>query len=567
MAQAGMKSRRELLREVDDLQAQLAEAQETLRAIREGEVDAIVVSGSRGELVFSLAGAESVYRLIVETMKEAALTVALDGTILFCNAQFGEFVHNRPEQIVGHRVQTFIAVEHQESIESLLITSRSQPVKQRLLFQNRDGVAVPAHVSSHAINQPDGSIICIVVTDLTQIESFRAMLDQLRSQQEALRRANEQLTEVDRRKDEFLAMLAHELRNPLAALSSAIELLRVSGLEDPRIEAARMVAERQTGHMARLLNDLLDVSRVTQGKIRLQKVQISISEAIEDAIAATGPLMAAKGHRFSLKLPAGALTLEADPLRLTQVFSNILNNAAKYTPPGGEIEMTVVREQDEALIRLRDSGAGITPELLPRVFDLFVQAERSPDREQGGLGIGLTMARSLVAMHGGCIEARSDGPGRGSEFTVRLPLLGTPGTRPQDPDPGTAEPVARRRIMVVDDNVDMVEMMAALLELEGHEVATALSGEDALEIAVRNSPEVALIDIGMPGMDGFELARRLKAHPALKRTLLVAISGYGREVDLQKSRQAGFAHHLLKPVDPEDLRRVLRVPSSGAGTA
>jgi signal transduction histidine kinase/CheY-like chemotaxis protein len=389
--------------------------------------------------------------------------------------------------------------------------------------------------------------------------------ERLRLEKELHERVS-QLAEADVRKNEFLAMLAHELRNPLAAISSAIQFLRIQGPADPSLQRARDAADRQAGHMTSLLDDLLDVSRVTQGKVTLKKSDIDLASAVESAVDATMPLIKEKGLKFYMSTPQELLILNADPVRLTQVVSNLLHNAAKYTPYGGEIRLSVECDKDHAAIRVRDNGVGIEPKLLPYVFDLFVQSDRSPDRAQGGLGIGLTLVRTLVEMHGGRVEARSDGPSKGSEFIVRFPLSQTQKNIPQK-EATKAGVTGPRRILVVDDNADAADMIAALLGIDGHEVITAHNGNDAMELAKKSAPEVALVDIGMPVMDGFELAVRLRQEPALAKMVLVALTGYGQDEDFQKSRAAGFDHHLIKPVDMEALRRVLKKGNTGSAAA
>jgi PAS domain S-box-containing protein len=373
-----------------------------------------------------------------------------------------------------------------------------------------------------------------------------------------LTQAQKALKEADRHKDEFLAMLAHELRNPLAAITSAIELLKLRGPADPTLVRARNSALRQAAHMTRLLDDLLDVARATQGKVTLNKENVSLHSIVESAIEASNPLVNARNHRLYVSHPRVPMWVYGDPVRLSQAIGNLLHNSAKYTPPGGEIYLAVEREGEQAVISVRDNGRGIDAELLPHIFDLFVQASRSPDRSEGGLGIGLTLVRSIVELHGGRVEARSEGPDKGSEFRTWLPLL--PATEKDLADTG-AEKVEQTKplqILIVDDNVDSAELVSVLLELQGHKVMVANSGPEAIDMALKEIPEVALIDIGMPGMDGYEVARRLRESPELKHTALVAVTGYGQQEDIERSRDAGFDDHLVKPVDIETLNRVLR---------
>ena len=376
------------------------------------------------------------------------------------------------------------------------------------------------------------------------------------------KRTEEALLEADRRKDEFLAMLAHELRNPLAPIRNAVQLLRQAGTDDALLQRQRDIIDRQVTHMARLLDDLLDVSRIVHGKIELDRQPLRLADVISHAIEIAMPLIESRGHGFFLVPPADDLYVEADPHRLAQVMGNLLANAAKYTNEQGRIWLEVARDGDEAVVSVRDSGIGIAPEMLPRIFDLFSQADQSLARSQGGLGIGLTMVRNLVKMHGGRVVARSDGAGQGSEFTVYLPALpqDTPtSVRPEEPEVSEST-IQSRRILVVDDIVDTSESFAELLDLWGHQVRTAHSGPTALALARLFCPEVVILDIGMPGMDGFEVARRLRRQHQGQSLLVVALTGYGQESDRQKSQAAGFDHHLVKPVDLNALRELLDLP-------
>ncbi|HYG61287.1 MAG TPA: ATP-binding protein [Thermoanaerobaculia bacterium] len=368
----------------------------------------------------------------------------------------------------------------------------------------------------------------------------------------------QRVVEEDRRKDEFLAMMAHELRNPLAPIVNAVEMLRLRG-EDPdlRRRATEMIA-RQARHMARLLDDLLDVSRITYGKIGLRKERVDLVEVARRAFETSRPLFEARQHRVSLALPPEPVWLDADPARLEQVLSNLLNNAAKFTPAEGRIAMEVAAGPDEAVVWVRDDGPGIPPELRSRIFEPFVQEDRSLDRPSSGLGIGLTLVRTLVALHGGTAEVQSEGRGRGSEFTVRLPRL----PAEEEPEPGPVAPVpvgtpTLPRILLVEDNPDAAMALTDLLRLWGHEVAVAADGATALEIAGSFRPDVLLLDIGLPGMDGYELAHRLRLQEGLAAARFIALTGYGQETDRRRAAEAGFDHHLTKPADPKVLRELL----------
>ena len=368
-----------------------------------------------------------------------------------------------------------------------------------------------------------------------------------------------EIREADRHKDEFLAMLAHELRNPLAPLMNALHLLRPDGLDRAEAEQVRTVAERQVRHLARLVDDLLDVSRISTGKIQLRKGPVDLNATIARAVDSARLLIESRHHELTVSMPDDPIFLEADAARLEQVVSNLLNNAAKYTEPGGKIELEAGREGDEASVRVRDTGIGIAPDLLPRVFDLFTQAERSLDRSQGGLGIGLTLVRRLVELHDGSVSVSSPGVGRGSEFTVRLPASPAPvDPNGEHPGPGTVPAeTTPKRVLVVDDNEDGARLLARLLRASGHHAELAHDGPTALDAAIATPPDVVFLDIGLPGMDGFEVARRLRRLDGPNRALLVALTGYGREDDMRRSREAGFDLHMVKPVDPQALNDLL----------
>jgi signal transduction histidine kinase len=392
------------------------------------------------------------------------------------------------------------------------------------------------------------------------------------------------LKEADRHKDEFLAMLAHELRNPLAPIHNAIELMRMKPLDDPQLNWARDVIARQLTSLTRLVDDLLDVSRITRGKINLTRQVVELDGLISRAVETVHPLFDERSHQLTLELPDAGVTVFGDPTRLTQAIANVLGNAAKYTDKGGQISLSATVRQDDVEIHVRDNGIGIRPDLLPHVFELFTQLDRDEGRTQGGLGIGLALVQRLVQMHGGEVSAVSDGPGKGSEFVIRLPRLHAedePAEVPSDlpADLVSANDVAAavaplvsasaarmvRRILIADDNNDALESLATLLQLSGHEVFTATNGGTALQSAERHLPEVALLDIGMPLLDGYEVAKRIRAQPWGQRITLVALTGWGQDSDRRRSREAGFDSHLVKPLDLETLTDLLaRLPSGPA---
>jgi signal transduction histidine kinase/CheY-like chemotaxis protein len=374
-------------------------------------------------------------------------------------------------------------------------------------------------------------------------------------------RGAEALREADRRKDEFLAILGHELRNPLSPILTALTVMRQVMPESPLLQQVRGTIERQVGQMARLVDDLLDVSRITRGKFQLQKGRVELRAILERAAETARPLLDSRKHDLTLSLPSGPVWLEADPARLEQVVANLLNNAAKYTDPGGHVWLTAEHHPHEAVVRVRDTGVGIAPGMLPRVFELFSQEDRSLDRAAGGLGIGLTLVKRLVELHGGTVEAASAGLGRGSEFTVRLPVLAAL-TSPPSANVETTRPhPPSLRVLLVDDMADAADMLGLLLRMWGHEVHVAYAGPPALEAARTFRPDVVLLDIGLPdGMDGYELARRLCEGAGGKKPLLVAMTGYGQEADRQRAAAAGFDHHLVKPIHPDSLEELLARP-------
>ena len=378
--------------------------------------------------------------------------------------------------------------------------------------------------------------------------------------EESLRRQAEALREADRRKDDFLATLAHELRNPLAPIRNAVQILALRG-DDPVVVAqTNEVMDRQVQQMVRLVDDLLEVSRIGRGKISLQKATVDLAEVVATAVETSRPLIEAHRHKLTVSLPRSPAPVEADATRLAQVLSNLLNNAAKYTEDGGRVDLIVEQAQGEAVVRVRDNGIGIAPEMLPSVFDMFAQIESKTDRSQGGLGIGLTLVRRLVEMHGGKIEAHSAGLGKGSEFLVRLPALAEPASEAaRNPAEHSSAPSANgsRRVLIVDDNVDSAESMAVLLRLYGHEVRLAHDGLTALEEARVFRPDVMFLDLSLPKMDGFEVARRLRPELAMRGMTLVAMTGYGQEEDRRRTREAGFHLHLVKPVDFDALEELL----------
>ena len=371
---------------------------------------------------------------------------------------------------------------------------------------------------------------------------------QIRDHLDALRIAEENLRNADRRKDEFLAMLAHELRNPLAPLRNAGELLARTQPENPGVQTIAGIIQRQSVHLSRLVDDLLDVSRITQGRIELQQEPVNLATVISQALETVEPLLRDNRHKVFVAAGHGPVYVKADPARLVQCVANILTNSAKYTDPGGEIRLEMRSDGRHASITVADNGVGIPAELLPRIFDLFVQSKRSLDRSQGGLGIGLSLVRRLIEMHEGSVTATSEGPGRGARFEVILPVIAPPReTSAEHSD----QPPSQRRILVVDDNPDSANSLAMILNISGHVAEPVYGPAEALERAAIFHPEVVLLDIGLPGMDGYELARQLRSRGSNAR--LVAVTGYGQPGDVRRAQEAGFDAHLIKPVDVQHL--------------
>jgi PAS domain S-box-containing protein len=424
----------------------------------------------------------------------------------------------------------------------------------------------PYFTREHAVMRPDGHAVEYYEWRLERItlpDGERGLVCYFRditahvAARTAVEESREALKEADRRKDEFLATLAHELRTPLAPIHNALQILRLAEKDGAVAKSVYEMMDRQVNHMVRLVDDLMEISRITRGKIDLRRQRVDVATVIGSAVETTRPLIDAAGHALTVDLGGEPLELDGDAIRLAQVFSNLLNNAAKYTPHGGQITLRAERRGSNAIVSVRDNGAGMRPELLAHVFDAFVQGERSYSRSKGGLGIGLTLARSIVALHGGTIEARSSGVGQGSDFIVRLPLL-LPAPAIESVAPSRpATRIAGQRILVVDDNVDAAESLGALLRCLGAEVVTVHDGPSALEALRTAKPVAAVLDIGMPGMDGYEVARRARATPDGEGITLVALTGWGSDEDRRRSREAGIDHHLVKPVDLHVLQDLL----------
>jgi signal transduction histidine kinase len=521
--------------EVEKLRARLDEADETLRAIRSGEIDAVIVHAAEGDRVFTLRGAEQPYRTLVEQMREGAAILTTDGHVLYCNRRFAELVALPLQEVIGGPVDRFIGDSDREAFAALVAAGSGA---YQGCLNARSGRSPEVYVSLTTTVSDGVERRNLIVADLSELVDARAERERAESE--------------NRTKDEFLAMLAHELRNPLGAIAGAVQVLETVGRQDDPSLRARAVIVRQVGHLARLIDDLLDVGRLATGKITLTRQPVDLADLVHRSIA-----VRSSDRRLDkrVEVTTEPVWIDADPVRIEQVITNLLGNAVKYTLDGGRIRVSVSADGDSAVFRVEDNGMGIAPDLLPRIFDLFVQGQQTLDRSRGGLGIGLTLARRLVELHGGTLRAASDGPGRGSVFTVRLQAIPAPEKTAADPSPDGQ--TKRRRVLIIEDNADSREMYRKVLELEGHEVLEAADAARGLELLKCEQPEIAFIDIGLPGLNGYEVARRFRAEAGVRKVMLVALTGYGSLTDRERSREAGFDHHLVKPVSREMLRTLL----------
>ncbi len=425
---------------------------------------------------------------------------------------------------------------------------------EHLPLEDRSGTRVEVEFVSNVYDESEQQVVQCNIRDITE----RSRLQRLTREQAVA------LADLDRRKDEFLAMLSHELRNPLAPILNAALLLRLQnnrnrlqGVENPILQQSATIIERQVGQLTQIVDELLEVSRITTGRIQLHPQTITLGAVVENAVATVRALFDQRRHELAVSFPAESIWVHGDAARLEQVVVNLLTNAAKYTDLSGQVWLTVVRDGNDAVVRLRDNGVGIAPEVLPRIFELFTQAERSLDRAQGGLGIGLALVQRLVELHGGIVSVSST-LGHGSEFIVRLPTVSPPARQPSPARLESAQPSVRPlRVLVVDDNVDTVTTLALLVTESGHDVKTAYDGKGVVETALDYRPQVVLLDIGLPGLNGFEVARQLRRQPALQDVVLVAMTGYGGVNDRERSREAGFDYHLVKPGDFAKLLEIL----------
>jgi PAS domain S-box-containing protein len=493
------------------------------------------------------------YRMAVESVQDYAI-FALDpeGKVASWNPGAEHLLGYGKEEIFGRESANFFTPEDRERgvpPQELRTAAEKGRASDDRWHVRKDGTYFFASGITTALRDDQGTLQGF-------IKIMRDRTDRKRLEEELHNRA-EALARADREKDEFLAVLAHELRNPLAPVFYALRLLDEKPLEDPQRWYLRRIVDRQMRRLARLIDDLLDISRIRTGKVELRKERIELSGAVSHAVDIVRPLCEDRGITLTVDLPTEPVWLEADATRLEQVLSNLLSNAVKFTQDKGSISVTAEREAREIVLRVKDTGVGIAPDLLPRIFDLFIQGDRSLDRARDGLGIGLTLSQKLVELHGGTIEAHSAGVGTGSEFIIRLPILLE--TKRPDAEPARIAGSAAQslRILVVDDSEDTADTMGTLLEMAGHAIQIAHSGPAALEAAATFQPDVVLLDIGLPGLDGYQVAERLRADPTMEGVTLIAASGYGQEEDRRRSMEAGIDRHLVKPVDLKELQDLL----------
>jgi PAS domain S-box-containing protein len=497
------------------------------------------------------------YRRLFQNAKDGILILDADtGKVIDANPFMTALLDYSHEEFLGKElweIGLFRDINENQAVYREL-KEKGYVRYEHLPLKSRSGHKVEVEFVSNVYAEDHHQVVQCNIRDITE----RRRLELLTEEQAAA------LADLDHRKDEFLAMLSHELRNPLAPILNAALLLRLhsdrnrlQGIENPAIHQSAIIIERQVGQLARIVDELLEVSRITTGRIQLQKERIAFGAVVENAVATVHSLIDQRKHELTISLPTQPIWLNADAARLEQVVVNLLTNAAKYTDEGGHVWLTLQQEGEEAVLRVRDTGVGIAPEVLPRIFDLFTQGERSLDRSQGGLGIGLALVQRLVEMHAGTVTA-SSALGQGSEFVVRLPVVSPPQSQESSPPIEKAKPtVPSLRVLVVDDNVDTATTLAMLVEQSGHDIRTACDGSAVLEAALDYRPNVVLLDIGLPGLNGFEVAKRLRQQPTLKNVVLVAMTGYGQESDRKRSKEAGFDHHLVKPGDFGKVLQVL----------
>lgn len=530
------------------IEAQLRRAQDELeRRVQERTAELETANEALREKMALHQRAEKKFRELLESAPDAMVIVDGAGKIVLVNGQTERVFGFQRAELIGKSMDVLVPESMQGDFlqhwtgETSGQDPRAACEEIQLAGVRRDGSTFPVEISLSPLETEEGLLISSAIRDVTERKQYEAALK-----------------DADRRKDEFLAMLAHELRNPLAPIRTGLELIRLAQGDPSTIDEVRGIMERQTQQLITLVDDLLDVSRITRGKLQLRKRRVELQEVIQSAVEATRPFIDEAHHELTLSLSSQPIPLKADPHRLAQVFSNLLNNAAKYTPENGRIDVSVDCHENQVVVAVRDTGIGIPREKLELIFEMFGQIDHPLQRATMGLGIGLTLVRSLVEMHGGQIEVSSEGPDQGSEFRVHLPILmeTAPEATPVDA-PAEEVPSSKLRVLVVDDNVAAAKMLGMSVKMLGNEVRTAGDGQEAIEIAADFQPDVVLMDIGMPRMNGYEAARYIRQQPWGQKMFLIALTGWGQEEDKRQTMEAGFDHHLVKPAEPDELQELL----------
>lgn len=501
-----------------------------------------------------LSEAEARMRSVVDHVLDGIITIDARGVIKSFNKSAEKLFGYSVAEVIGHNVKMLMpepyVSEHDTYISNYLRTGVAKIIGtgREVTGRRKDGSTFPMELAVSTFVLDDQQYFTGIVRDVTERKELAR----------ELRQRLDELREADLRKDEFLATLAHELRNPLAPLRNSLEIMKLVDRDPLMVQKARETMDRQVSQMERLIDDLMDVSRITRNKLELRRERVELAPIVEHALEACRPLASKANHEVAVDLPKEPIYLFADAVRLAQVFGNLLTNACKYTEPGGRIQLTATRQGDLAVVSIRDTGIGIPPQMLPHVFDLFTQIDKTLERSQGGLGIGLTLVRRLVELHNGTITAQSEGEGRGSEFVLRLPALAdVPQPDPLETNSGKFKPTKSKRVLVVDDNRDAALSLTMLLTLTGHETATAHDGAEAMAIAETFRPDLMLLDIGLPKLNGYDVCRAIRAQPWGRDIVVVALTGWGQDEDRRKSTEAGFNDHLVKPVDQEALLTLL----------
>ncbi len=484
---------------------------------------------------------------------DAIITLDERGIILSFNEQAEKLFGYSSSEVVGHNVKILMPEPHHSKhdgyLSRYLHTGQAKiiGIGREVEGRRKDGSTFPMDLGVSEFLLGERHYFTGVVRDIT--ESKR--------QANELRQLAADLSEADRRKDEFLATLAHELRNPLAPIRNGLQLMKLASGQAATVEQTRSMMERQLTQLVRLVDDLMDVSRISRDKLELRKGRVPLAAVLNSAVETSRPLIEQMGHELTVTLPKQPLIVDADMTRLAQVFLNLLNNAAKYCDRGGHIQLNVERQGSDVVVTVKDTGIGIAADQLPRIFEIFTQVDRSLEKSQGGLGIGLTLVKRLVEMHGGSVEARSEGVGKGSEFVVRLPVV-IEASKPQESGGVAEQPVrSSHRILVVDDNRDGADSLSEMLKIMGNDTRTAYDGQEGVDVAGEFRPDVVLLDIGLPKLNGYEACRRIREQPWGKGVVLIAVTGWGQDDDRRRSHEAGFDHHMVKPVDPQALMKML----------